>query len=253
MERKIKYTGDDEERLTEIIFSFDTTGSMGEAIAEAKQNIVKITNRLFDSVYNLRIGLIAHGDYCDPKPAIFQVLPLTDDKNQIIKWINEVTNGGGGDTPENYEEVLEYAAHHANWTTGSHRVLVIIGDSYPHPPLECESQMKQYGLENPRKIDWKAETDNCWMKGIKIYGVRANCYRTDIEVKDVTQYFYESLAARTCGTTIQLSNFSLLTDMLLLVCFREIDADAFEEFRDEVEREGRMDEAHQALFNTVTA
>jgi hypothetical protein len=247
----MKSTGVDSERLTEIIFSFDTTGSMGSAIGEAKKNILEITTRLFDAVSNLRIGLIAHGDYCDPKPKIFQVQPLSSKKDEIISWVNSVQNGQGGDTPENYEQVLEFAAHHADWTPGSHRVLVVIGDAYPHPPSECLAQMNQYKLDNPRAIDWKFEADQCWEKGIKIYGVRANT--SSPAPKDHTGFFYDSIAARTCGTCLQLANFPMLTDMLLMVCFREADRIAFDNFRDEVQREGRMDDDRREMFDRVAA
>jgi len=249
-DRRMKSTGEDKERLTEIIFTFDTTGSMGEAINQAKQNIIEITNRLFDSVSNLRVGMIAHGDYCDSKDAIFQVSSLSNEKQPLIDWINSVKHGHGGDAPENYEQVIEYAAQHVEWTEGSHRVLVVIGDCIPHEPEECLSQMKRYNIPNPRAINWIDEVDQCWQKGIKIYGVRANKHST---TQDDTDYFYESMAARTCGTTLQLQNFPMLTDMLLMVCFREADRVMFDDFRAEVQREGRMDAERQEMFDKVAA
>ena len=243
--RTMKSTGTDE-RITEIVFSFDTTGSMGRAIAEARKNIIEITNRLFDTVHGLKIGIIAHGDYCDSKNAIFQVKQLSDDKEELIKWINSSTNGMGGDAPENYEQVLEYCANEMNWTEGSHRVLVLIGDSVPHEPKETLQQMKSYNIENPREIDWRIEADNCWKNGIKIYGVQANAG------SEYIKYFYESIAKRTCGTHLELKDFPTVTDMLMMVCFREADRMAFDAFRDEVEREGRMDDARKEMFDTVS-
>jgi len=242
--RKMNSTGNDE-RITEIVFSFDTTGSMGNAIAEARKNIIEITNRLFDTVNGLRIGIIAHGDYCDSKNAIFQVKDLCDSKDDIIKWIRSSVNGGG-DAPENYEQVLEYCNTEMNWTTGSHRVLVLIGDNVAHEPDETFQQMKQYKCLNPRKINWRDEADKCWENGIKIYGVQAN------GTQEYIKYFYESIAARTCGTYVELKDFPTVTDMLLMVCFREADRHAFNNFRDEVEREGRMDDTRKEMFDTVS-
>ena len=242
--RRMKDTGTDE-RITEIVFSFDTTGSMGAAIAEAKKNIVEITNRLFDTVTGLRIGIIAHGDYCDSSSSVFQVKELSDSKEEIINWIEKAVNGSGGDAPENYEQVLEYCAKDMNWTEGSHRVLVMIGDQVPHEPKDTKSQMQSYNRPNPREIDWRDEIDNCWKNGIKIYGIQANAGQ------DYVKYFYESLAARTCGTRVELKNFPVVTDMLLMVCFREANRGAFDDFRSEVEREGRMDKERQAMFDEV--
>ena len=242
--RRMKDTGTDE-RITEIVFSFDTTGSMGAAIAEAKKNIVEITNRLFDTVTGLRIGIIAHGDYCDSSSSVFQVKELSDSKEEIINWIGKAVNGSGGDAPENYEQVLEYCAKDMNWTEGSNRVLVMIGDQVPHEPKDTKSQMESYNCPNPREIDWRDEIDNCWKNGIKIYGIQVNA------VQDYVKYFYASLAARTCGAHVVLNNFPVVTDMLLMVCFREANRGAFDDFRSEVEREGRMDKERQQMFEVV--
>jgi len=75
----MKSTGEDH-RITEIVFSFDTTGSMGQALQETQKNIAEITDRLFDTVTGLRVGVIAHGDYCDPAASVMQVKPLGEDR-----------------------------------------------------------------------------------------------------------------------------------------------------------------------------
>ena len=243
--RTMKDTGADE-RITEIVFSFDTTGSMGRAIAEARKNIIEITNRLFDTVHGLRIGIIAHGDYCDNTNVVFQVKQLSDNKEDLVKWIKSVVNGSGGDAPENYEQVLEYCNEEMNWTPGSHRVLVVIGDQVAHESKETLEQMKRYNRPNPRAIDWRDQADKCWENGIKIYGVQANTSQ------DYVKYFYDSLAARTCGTRVQMNDFPMVTDMLLMVCFREANRTAFNDFRDEVTREGRMDKNRKERFDTVS-
>jgi hypothetical protein len=90
----------------EVIFSFDTTGSMGKSVVqEVKEKIIElITKELFKKLTskNLRIGLIAHGDYCDPKDVIFQTFPLSDHPETVIDWIRLIQNGSGGDLPEKY-------------------------------------------------------------------------------------------------------------------------------------------------------
>jgi hypothetical protein len=90
----------------EVIFSFDTTGSMGKSVVqEVKEKIIElITKELFKKLTskNLRIGLIAHGDYCDPKDVIFQTFPLSDHPETVIDWIRSIQTGSGGDLPEKY-------------------------------------------------------------------------------------------------------------------------------------------------------
>jgi len=105
--------------------------------------------------------------------------------------------------------------------------------------------MKLYNIENARSIDWKKEVDCCWQKGIKIYAIQAHSIIQ-------SYYFYQSLAARTCGTYLQLKQFSIVSDMLLMLCFRESDRIAFDNFRDEVEREGRMDLDRKNMFDCVS-
>ncbi len=49
----------------EVVFSFDTTGSMYPCLSQTRKTIKENVNRLFKEVPNIRIGIIAHGDYCD--------------------------------------------------------------------------------------------------------------------------------------------------------------------------------------------
>ena len=87
-----------------------------------------------------------------------------------------------------------------SWSTGSNRSIVFIGDSQAHTPSMTKLQMEQYGISNPRIIDWRVEADECWKAGIKIYAVQC------LNESRATN-FYKSIAARTCGAYVQLSDF----------------------------------------------
>eukprot|EP01084_Bolivina_argentea_P177218 306508_1 len=81
---------DDEDALTEICFSFDTTGSMYSWLTEVRKSISQIVTDLFKKIPNIRISIIAHGDYCDAK--MYYVLKYIDfcrDRKKIIKFVNE--------------------------------------------------------------------------------------------------------------------------------------------------------------------
>lgn len=200
--------------LTEIVFAFDTTGSMSGAIQQVKQKIIETTERLFRDSPMMRISLIAHGDYCDGAKKALQHFDFVSagEVDQLIKWINSGDlSTGGGDGEENYEMVLEYSAQNIKWTEGSRRVLVMIGDNSPHTPAITLAQMKQYGIPNPREIDWKVEADNCYNRGIKIYAVGVGYLNV----------FHQEIAARTCGTAFEMSGFESMADMVLALCFRE--------------------------------
>lgn len=51
----------------EIVFSFDTTGSMYPCLTQVRRKIKNTVNRLLNEIPGIRIGIIAHGDYCDEK------------------------------------------------------------------------------------------------------------------------------------------------------------------------------------------
>ena len=49
----------------EIVFSFDTTGSMYPCLTQVRRKIETTVTRLMNEIPGMRIGIIAHGDYCD--------------------------------------------------------------------------------------------------------------------------------------------------------------------------------------------
>lgn len=67
----------------------------------------------------------------------------------VVTFVQETEGTGGGDIPECYELALRQAAI-ASWSPWGHRVLVVIGDAYPHAP--------DYHL-NTDNIDWRDQLD----------------------------------------------------------------------------------------------
>ena len=132
----------------DILFSFDTTGSMSRAIEEVKGRIGDMISRLKSDIPFIRIGVIAHGDYCDKD--IFYLEKHIDFSNDIVElqnFVNEIEGTGGGDPEECYEYILR-VARQLSWAPGSQRALVVIGDSIPHEP--------DYDL-NTDNLDWRVE------------------------------------------------------------------------------------------------
>ena len=46
----------------EVVFSFDTTGSMYPCLTQVRRKIKETVTRLLDEIPGIRIGIIAHGD-----------------------------------------------------------------------------------------------------------------------------------------------------------------------------------------------
>jgi len=174
----------------EIIFAFDTTGSMSGAIAQVRSQVTQTCETLMKNIKNLKIGIMAIGDYCDAQSSYaLKTCDLTSNVKKITSFIKDVPNSGGGDEPECYELALYEAARNVKWSSKDSiaKALVMIGDAMPHPP--------QYTTE---KIDWKKELSTLVKKDIKIYGVVCNGSPT-------ARPFYEIIAKKkvdVCALTL---------------------------------------------------
>jgi hypothetical protein len=141
----------------EILFSFDTTGSMASCIDEVRKRVSETVSRLLEDVPGIRIAIVAHGDYCDGARMI-STLDFSSDKNKIVNFVNSVKGTSGGDVsslslslfasllfpslllslphlslkfPEAYEVVLK-RAQSLTWTPHFSKAIVMIGDAIPH-------------------------------------------------------------------------------------------------------------------------
>jgi hypothetical protein len=50
---------------TAVVFSFDTTASMSPCLAQVRKTLRNLVEQMTQDIPDLKIGLIAHGDYCD--------------------------------------------------------------------------------------------------------------------------------------------------------------------------------------------
>ena len=220
---------------SDIVFSFDTTGSMHPCLEEVKRNIGEIIPKLFNEVPDLRIAIIAHGDYCDGKNTI-KTLDFTDDKKKIIDFVKNAPRTGGGDYPECYELVLHNTKDLSWRFDATMKSLIMIGDAIPH---EKNS--------NPHKIDWKEECDKLSKRNIQVYSVQ--CLNSgDSEAYE----FYSTVANKTNGYHLFLDQFSYIKDMIQAVCFRQYNKECLEKFETELQsRAGGMNSSLRLMFDTM--
>lgn len=218
----------------EILFSFDTTGSMYPCLTQVRRKISETVNRLAKDIPGIRIGIIAHGDYCDAGSSyVTKALQLTDDGAAVVRFVDKVGPTGGGDAPECYELVL-HEARSFNWTDGYKRALVLIGDDVPHPPAQ-----------NPKKLDWRTELEALSDMGIPVYGVQA------LNRRHATK-FYEELARKSGGFHVTLDQFAHIVDALLAIAYNQQGgAPALEKFEAEVKAQGRMSRGVDRIFNSL--
>jgi predicted DNA-binding WGR domain protein len=217
----------------EVVFSFDTTGSMYPCLTQVRRNIKSTVTRLGEEIPGIRIGIIAHGDYCDKRSTyVTKHLHLTDDVDGICRFVEKVGQTGGGDAPECYELVLHEALSHP-WSADATKALVLIGDDVPHPPAH-----------NPGRLDWRKEAEALTRAGIAIYAVQA------LARKHASK-FYEELARISGGFHVPLNQFSYVTDMVLAVCYRQSGEEQLERYEEEVQTQGRMNRGLNQMFSTM--
>ena len=72
----------------DILFSFDTTGSMSYILDEVKGRLSDMIQRLQSDILGIRLGVIAHGQYCDEE--VFHLEKHTDYTQNVVDLCNFV-------------------------------------------------------------------------------------------------------------------------------------------------------------------
>lgn len=217
----------------EIVFSFDTTGSMYPCLTQVRRKIKNTVTRLIDEIPLIRIGIIAHGDYCDEGSTyVTKNFNLSGDVDAICDFVQNVEPTGGGDAPECYELVL-HEAQSLSWSKSASKSLVLIGDDIPHAPAH-----------NPKKLNWRKELDKLADAEITVYGIQALN-------RPHANPFYQELAEKSGGFHINLDQFSYITDLFLAVCYQQSSNEQLQAYEQEVIDQGRMSRGLNKMFNTM--
>lgn len=67
---------------------------------KVRENLQETCRRLLHDIPNIRIGLMAHGDYCDHHTYVIRQVDLTSDVQQLVDFANDTPSTSGGDSPE---------------------------------------------------------------------------------------------------------------------------------------------------------
>ena len=183
--------------ILDMVIAFDTTGSMSAYINAVKTHVKELVPKLFSSNPDLRIGIVAFGDYCDMKaPTLYgkayQVLDLTNDENKIIKFINEAQNTSGGDGDEFYELVIKKITEETAWREGSTKAVLLIADAAPH-----KVGYSYKGIVSNARIDWREEAKKASESGIKF---------DTMTIDPMYVEWYKELSAMTNGVSVPFKN-----------------------------------------------
>jgi len=225
--------------VVEVALCFDTTGSMYGYLDAVRANLDKLISSLVTKAEKhgaqLKLGVIAHGDYCDKKTAYtIKFLPLLDtrDKKALGRLHTFVTTVGatsGGDAPECYELALNKASKHMGWSPHSQRSLVIVGDATPH-----EVGYTYDGFTNT--LDWRKELADLARKHVRIYSVQAGGGSTSSPEGS----FWKTLAKDTKGKHLAVSEMGTLRALITAAVARQISDKAFQEVGEELRSKGAL-------------
>jgi hypothetical protein len=126
---------------TDVMFVFDTSGSMSGALEEAKSEIQEVMSSISGSLPDVQFGLSEVRDYggsgYDPEtsdePWRLDV-PLTSNAPAVSEAIDGLYAEGGGDGPEAYGRALWETDTNPSvgWRPEASHVIVLVADNVPH-------------------------------------------------------------------------------------------------------------------------
>ena len=231
------------EQDLDVCLCFDTTGSMHQYLDTVRKNLDTLVHYLRDDAgkhgARLRLGVIAHGDYCDDgQTYTIKHLPLLDMSDsgavsKILSFVNAVGPTGGGDDPECYELALHTASQKMQWGARALHVLVMVGDSTPH-----EAGYSCNGYTN--RLDWKTELAALARKRVRIYAVQAGAAAGLGGSGGVAGAFWQALADGTEGRRVMLGAAESMAGVVRAAVCRELGEEAFEALGRDMRARGAM-------------
>lgn len=222
----------------DLLVSFDTTGSMYPVLAQVRREVEQFVKTMFTEFTDLRLGIIAHGDYCDKdNPYTIRVMDFTRDENRLCKFVRETEKTYGGDADECYELVLNTAHKCLDWRDDADKIMVMIGDASPHGI---------HYRDNKDNLDWEKEADILAKDGVKIFAVHAlACYRNS------SKYFYTRVAEKTLGVYLTLDMFNEIVDIIKATVYQQGGEEKLNEFVTIIKDSGKLTRSMENNFKRL--
>ena len=128
-------------RKLDVVFVFDSTGSMGGIILEVKTRIRQFMKVVTYLVPNTQVGLVTYRDKkkydSEDYEYTAKYIPLTspgpEGMEKLHRFLRETEAYGGGDIPEAVYDGVLAAIKNANWRPDSKKVILVFGDAPPRP------------------------------------------------------------------------------------------------------------------------
>ncbi len=204
----------------DICFVVDTTGSMGDDIENAKENMTDILDYLTEKTSNYRVALIDYRDFSERSGSSddypYQVqLQFTDDRQEILDAINDLGLGYGGDNEETVYSAL-MAAVDLNWRSNAKKVIILLGDA---PPLDPEPNTG-YTYEDVllalfnADINIDYENSDERVADALDYSL-INVYSIGTSASDDAEDFFQQISEATDGSYVGVDDASQVADAIM--------------------------------------
>lgn len=191
----------------DIAFVIDTTGSMGQFIAEAKKHLSRTLEELSKkSGISLNAALVEYKDH-PPQDRTFitRCVDFTSDFPKMQTEIAKLKESGGGDGPEAVYRGVYDACEELSWRDHSSRFILLVGDAPPHAFAVWHNKMfpkkermraggDGFPNECPSGLDVSAVTAAAEKKGVVINSI---CLVND----RTTQASFNAIATGTGGSS----------------------------------------------------
>ena len=182
--------GIDKNKIIDIYFAVDGTGSMGDEIDYLKAELNDVIQRIKqnDPLLEMRFGSVFYRDEGDDY--VTRHLNFTTDETSLISFISNQNADGGGDFPEAVHSALDVAIEQNFWNdNASSRIMFLLLDAPPHYNQEVISSLEKNLIKAAEK-------------GIKIIPITAS------GIDKPTEYLMRSFAILTNGTYVFITDDS---------------------------------------------
>jgi hypothetical protein len=163
----------------DVLFLLDTTGSMGDELAQLQNNILGISSQINALNVDVRYGLVTYRDRGDIY--ITRNYDFTPDVATFQASLSSERADGGGDEPESVNEALHNAIQNVSWRGGDTVKLVfLVADAPPH-------------LDYANDYDYAQEIVVAAQRGIKIFPIASS------SLSPIGEYIFRQIAQYTMG------------------------------------------------------
>lgn len=210
------------DKMLDLCFILDTTGSMGSYITAATQNIELICDEIINSERLaspdcLRIGLIAYRDH-PPQDMSYVTLKFgfTSNPKAVKENLKKLWASGGGDGPEAVTAAM-YDALSLDWRPQASKMAVLITDAPPHGIGEYGDG---FNKGDPSGHDPLQLARKMAQVGISLFVVACE---PAFSGYSYSNDFFRAIASITSATMLPLTTANLLPHVIVGSAFEQMD------------------------------